>query len=444
MRYLVDLEDLPRNGRVAIFGAGSAGVKCKSDLDALRPDVALVCFADSYKTGMIEHTPILPPASLVGLDVDATIVCSHKYLEIVRFLEGLGVENIVVHGAPVKDVLAGTGMAAMQAMPRDQDDASFASAGEEPAVALPCHLRSLFVQHDGWLVPCCNVRSWQRYYIGHITDADIASRLAAFEESCRCPGKILRRKTDAEPLRVEMLNIEFSLQCQASCAMCCVDAPSWKGRYDYYDALEALTALVQPSSLLVQGGEVLAQPRTMAWLKTMKAARPDLHIDIVSNANVGLDAVAEVEAIFSAMSVSVVGFQPETYKRIMGMDIHRMQAFVAALRRGNRVPLNLKYLATPLNVHEIVLFLDWAVQVAPRSVSLCDALLLEYVNMETKDQFWRKILGRTATALRRRLVHHADAMARAGLVVHMEPSIKSMFQITPEFLREQGLDAIVQ
>ena len=306
-KYYLDVSELPARCRIAIYGAGSAGVKFKSDLDSKRQDVKVLYFVDSFKSGMIEHIPILHPSDIINIDIDEIVICSYKFGEIHKTLQDLGHENLAVYGAPQREIFSGSGLEPLESMGSDFDVAGM-DVLKQSCTPMPCHLKTLFVQNDGAVFPCCKVRGWQQYIIGYVTDPDILDKIAQYDTICSCLGKRFRRKAPDETLGMELLNIEFSLKCQASCAMCCVDAPSWRGEYRFYRALGDLVSGLRPSSLLVQGGEVLVQPRTLRWLKDIKRIHETMSISIVTNGNVKTSLLPDVERIFEEMMISVGGF----------------------------------------------------------------------------------------------------------------------------------------
>jgi pyruvate-formate lyase-activating enzyme len=103
--------------------------------------------------------------------------------------------------------------------------------------------------------------------------------------------------------------------------MCCVGSPSWNGTYDYYDKLTEIVSWHPPRMLLAQGGEVLVQKKTMDWLENVKKKYPDMLIGLVTNGNVGLNVIEKVEQLFNYIWISFVGFQAETYRKIMGLEL---------------------------------------------------------------------------------------------------------------------------
>ena len=137
-----------------------------------------------------------------------------------------------------------------------------------------------------------------------------------------------------------------------------------------------------------------------------------------------------------------MGFQPETYKKIMGMDIERMKDFARAVI-GGKVPLTMKFLCTPINIHETALFLEWAVAIKPARILISDASVVKYVNMETPDSYWAKIFQRTAKDVKLMLKKYKQHLRRNSLTISFEPSIKILFSLTPEYLEENDLSDVV-
>lgn len=278
--------------------------------------------------------------------------------------------------------------------------------------------------------------------IGHIDDADILKNIELFRRYCGCPRARLRKLAPTDRKEHKLIYIEFSLACQGVCAMCCVDAPSWSGHYDYYNSLSRLIEACRPKNLLVQGGEVLIQKKTLKWLYGVRERYPSLKISLVTNGCVSLDLIETVEDLFEVVTVSMVGFEPETYRKIMGLDMHKTIAFAEKLARRNRIRVWLKYLVTPLNLHETNLFLKWAIEEAPERISVCDANTATYIK-ETEDRFWQKIIERTSSDIKSELVLNGPKMKGTGTIVGFDFLTRKMFGIDEEFVKINGMDSVI-
>jgi len=305
-----------------------------------------------------------------------------------------------------------------------------------------CHLRGLFIGHEGGVYPCCLIWGDPRMRIGHVKDPDIYDKIAAFQEQCHCGAYKLRKGLPGEKAVYELLNIEVSLACQGKCAMCCVGAPDWQGEYNYYGEVTKFLEHIKPERIRLQGGEVLIQKKCLEWLYQLKSWSK-AELSLVTNGNVGLDMIDTVEDLFKELIVSVFGFEPETYRKITGMDVRRTIMFCEELEKRGKVRVYPKYLITPICLHETALFLDWAIRTGFKMTFLAEADILPYLNMKTPDQFWQKIIDRTGHDIQAILIKRQVEMHEKRLVVDCEREVARLFGITDDFLRENGLESSV-
>lgn len=440
--YLISLEDLLRGQRVAIYGAGSAGVKFKSDLDRTRRDIELVCFVDSFKSGWIEHVEIVSSDVMEYSAVDTVVICSEKYHEIHEWLSSKGVTNHVVFNPSLNDVY----LSATRAVDGAMDTFAFADvatlAGNKNRIA-PCHLEFPFVQYNGDVFPCCSRRGQPEFKIGNIADANFRDAFFSYAAACSCESARLRPIAPTDPPAVALLNAELSLACQADCAMCCVNAPEWKSHYDRYPELTRLIDDFHVKAVLVQGGEVLIQKKSLEWIERTRERHPDIKFFIVSNGSVPLAMAPLVERLFDRITISVVGFTPGTYRRIMGLDLDRMRRFAERLLANNVLNVTLKYLCTPLSLPEADAFLSWAIPLAPQTIGIFDANFVQYINLDTADHYWLKIIQRTEKDVKKLLADNAALLAANRTNVVVQTPIKVVFNLNAAYLKDAGLEAVV-
>ena len=305
-----------------------------------------------------------------------------------------------------------------------------------------CNYSELFMRANGDVYPCCRLWARNEYRIGHITDPDIAVKVLAFYKPCVCEAFVFRRPTADDKPAFSRFNIETSLFCQANCAMCCVGSPDYTGTPDspYLQELGALIEKLNPAALTVQGGEVLVQKQTLEWLKQLKQSCPALKLTAVTNLCVPVSCVDELESLFAELHVSMVGFQPETYSAIMGLDVGRTQPMIQALIRRNKVKVMLKYLLLPLNVHEVGAWLEWALASGARSLQIAYASGWEWVVPQTQYQFWEKIYERASVRLKRVLVSHFRH--ETGVKLVFEENAANLLDVSSAFIEKQELKGI--
>ncbi|HNX82409.1 MAG TPA: SPASM domain-containing protein [Candidatus Omnitrophota bacterium] len=305
-----------------------------------------------------------------------------------------------------------------------------------------CHCTQLFVTHHGEVFPCCLRWAVPDMKIGHINDPDLLDRIKEYSRSCNCEKFNLRKAYPHEDIAIQELTIELSLQCQGQCALCCVRAPEWKGSFDLYDSLMKLILLLKPRRILVQGGEVLIQEKSLQWLEAVKRDYSPVEISCVTNGNVPVSMIPRVEQIFDELKVSFLAFEPETYERITCLDLRNAVAFVENLSRRKRMRLLLKYLVTPLGIHEAGLFLEWAIAVCPEYIFLEDAQTTAYINLETQDRFWNKISSRTGQRVKSVLRANKERLLRSSTTVRFSTDTLRVLGLSQDWealIEELGL-----
>ncbi|MFH1913485.1 MAG: FkbM family methyltransferase [Pseudomonadota bacterium] len=87
------LTDLPRHGRVLIYGSGAAAGTVLARIRAERPDVTVPCLVDSFRRGEALGLPLIMRADLPGLagGFDHILIASAWWRDIAAALEGDGV-----------------------------------------------------------------------------------------------------------------------------------------------------------------------------------------------------------------------------------------------------------------------------------------------------------------------------------------------------------------
>ena len=226
--------------------------------------------------------------------------------------------------------------------------------------------------------------------------------------------------------------------------MCCVDAPNWKGKYDYYDALKEFVLHYMPSiEILVQGGEILVQKKTLDWIDTLKRENEGLRFSLVTNGNVEKSLIEVVEDLFFCATVSIVGFQEHTYNKIMGMNRARVLDFCEEIIARRKTAIFLKYVTTPIGMHELPLFLEWAILQRPRMIHCLDSNIVRYVRMNTTDHFWDKILERTGRDMQRLLHAHQPLLKDSHIEIMMDRFLRLVLGLDGEFAAANSLESLL-
>lgn len=311
----------------------------------------------------------------------------------------------------------------------------------------PCHISELFINHEGDIYPCCLVWGRKDMKIGNLNDNNIINKIEYFDGVCSCERFRLRKAFPTEIKKFEVFNIEFSSVCQANCAMCCQKSYANTDRYDSqnFEQLAKLIDILQPSRLSVQGGEILVQKKTIQWLEKMKEKYFDVKISLITNGNVGLDMIQKVEYLFQkGVLFSFVGFQPETYFRIMDIKIEKTIQFIEELVKRKKVEnIWLKYLTTPINFHEANLFLKWAIEISPAVCIFQESNINNYINFKTFDNYWNTIIERTSNEIKKTIIANKTKIESNNLKIQFDLGCLKLFQIDNKFIDENNLNDIV-
>ncbi len=306
-----------------------------------------------------------------------------------------------------------------------------------------CHLEELFIRHNGDIFPCCRVWPDRYYKIANLKESNLVNKIWKYHRYCTCDFYKLRESDFSQNFQYNMLNIEFGLKCQADCAMCCVDSSSWTGSYELFDNLRELISYCKPKEILVQGGEILIQNDTLGWLSILKNENPQLKISLVSNGNANITMLNTAENLFNRITFSIVGFQPETYHRIMNIRFGKTIEFIENLLIRGKVKVYLKYLLTPINLHEVNLFLSWAISHNPDRIAFTGSGINQYIKKDTFDNYWRIIFSRTATKIKKILIDQLETLRSNKINIYLDAETRIIFKISDDFISSNNLSNII-
>lgn len=426
------LNNIDENSSIVIYGAGEHTNKLLQYTDILNKNIMYIVDKSKYNYKLYGKF-VKPIESILTDKPDHIIISSYSYQEeICNFL----IDELNYRGKIVK-LYDKNDTEPFYINSMNQLD------GESNSLERVCHYDELFINHKGDIYPCCNTWSRDEMNIGNIKDHDIFDKIERFYERCYCTNFKLIKGSKQDKIDISLLNIELSLLCQAKCAMCCVNAPEWKDEYNLYDDLTSFINRVNPQNIIVQGGEVLVQKESIEWLKKLKETKPDIKLSIITNGNLPLNMIDTVEELFSSAWISINGFQEETYKRIMKLDFNNMIKFSQKLINNGKVNVTLKYLISPLNIHEVSLFLNWAIKLNPNGICIDDASTNIYINKDTFDKYWNKIIHRTSNEVKKIILNNKEFLINNKKKILFLPEVKRMFNLNIDFINKYELNKIM-
>lgn len=365
------IESIPPNAELVIYGAGLLGIELNQCINLYRKDVKVKFFIDKFPKPLPLEVYDFETALNFLNTTDLILIASMppNSFEMEQTLKSHGFENYLNPYGKI------------QTNCRDR----------------ACHKEVLFIREDGNIYPCCAVWGIERYKIGHVSDQDLLEKIEAFDVDCKCDNfRLIKGDFKAGEKSYTSFNIELSYKCQAKCPMCCVKSPDIGNDYqfDNYDHIERLIKKLKPKYISLQGGEILIQPASLNFVRKIKQKYGTI-FSLLTNGN-NYNAVEQTEELFDWIIVSFVGFQPETYKCLMGLDIEKTKKFCSKIDKNNKISISLKYLISPNNIHEIPLFMEWALKMKNAyNIHIDDSNSAQYINFNTNDLYWQKVIERT-------------------------------------------------
>lgn len=309
-----------------------------------------------------------------------------------------------------------------------------------------CQEEELFIKHNGDVYPCCRTWGNQQLRIGNISDPDISEKIHNFNQTCQCERFCLKSLKDKNQTAIQMVNIEFSLRCQGNCIPCCVCAP-WTGeakQYLYFGHLESFLKKSSVKVLRVQGGEVFIQKDTIDFLLGLKQKITGLTVAIVSNGNFPVSQSAEFINLFDQAGFSFMGFQPDTYKCIMGLERQKTLDFINSVKDAYKGKLRFAFITLPSTIHEICSFLEYTLEMEAANVLISDGAPFQYINpVNTWDSYWIKLMERSGAALRKLLTEKKQEFRQIHTRIEILGNVKTIYGLNYRFVEENGLQDIV-
>ncbi len=304
-----------------------------------------------------------------------------------------------------------------------------------------CQYNKLSIWYKGEVTPCCD--SLSRMNIGNLKDPDIHLKIKNFHKECSCRLYTNRKPLHDEAINIKIIRLHLSQKCQADCIMC-YHGGSQNYDYEFYSQAEELIDKYRPEIVELAGGEVTIQKDAMDWLEKIKKTY-NIKYKIITNGCLPLGMIDKIEYLFDVFTVSLVGFQPETYETAMNLDFNKTISFLEELSKRNKVTIQLKYLETPINFHEGHLFLDWAVNINASKIYYHHMRLIENLyNLKINYDFWNKVLNRSGIKMKDVLIKNKELLSTKENYISMQKFCAQNFCIDESFLKNNGLSKTVK
>ena len=242
------------------------------------------------------------------------------------------------------------------------------------------------------------------------------SRIRRYSAPCQCSGsRLIPYKYDMTDYPVT-LTLQLSDLCQANCAFCPQDHDGKNSLKKYWDELEQVFVETKCKLLSVEGGEILIQSDTMQWLRRMKM-KHNFTFQILTNGCVGSQIARNASDLFSRVLLSMGGFSDQTYRNVLGMNFERVLQFAQIVNEKVGVHLAAKYLISPSSLHELPLFMGWALSNKIPEIILAH-ITFPGAEIDYKIAYWDKVVKNVRAANRKVFSRYPDAHKETVLSIN--------------------------
>ena len=301
-----------------------------------------------------------------------------------------------------------------------------------------CQFYKLSLRLNGDVFPCCLAK--KNSLIGNIFDSDIQDKIESKNIICECELFKNRQIQEGEKPNIQRLHIEFSNECQAHCVCCKQHKEKMQNEDEHLSKIYQFIEKFQPKNITVIGGEVLIQKKSLEWLKMVKKNYPEISFDIVTNLCVKEEILKEAVQIFDDITVSILGFNSVSYKKIMGLNFDTTINNINYILSNTNIKLRPKFLMMPTNVYEIAPFLEWALSTECEKIYLHNIREFNSV-CNLSDEFWTNTFIQIEKDIKRILNNNKEELkSKDRHYISLHGILAKKININEEYLKKEGLE----
>ncbi|MBQ7287035.1 MAG: radical SAM protein [Candidatus Gastranaerophilales bacterium] len=305
-----------------------------------------------------------------------------------------------------------------------------------------CQFYKLSIRKNGEIYPCCLAR--KKSLLGNLFDKNIKEIIETKNVDCSCTLFKDRPIQQGEKPNIQKLHIEFSNECQAHCVCCQQQKEKMDNEKEHLELVYDFIETYKPKHITVIGGEVLIQPYSLSWLEIVKEKHPEISFDIVTNLCIGENALKKTIKIFDSMTVSILGFNPSTYNKIMGLNFETTMKNINYILENTGIKLSPKFLAMPTNLYEIGEFFKWALSINSEKIYLHNIReFKQCCNLE--DDYWVRTFKQIENQLKTILEENKELIiSKNKHFISMHNILANQTNIDEKYLENLGLKGIVK
>lgn len=305
-----------------------------------------------------------------------------------------------------------------------------------------CQFYKLSIRKDGKIFPCCLAK--KSSLIGNLFDFDIKEKIETKNVTCACTLFKNREIQEGEKPNIQKFHIEFSNECQAHCICCQQQKEKMENEEKHLEHVLDLIQTYKPKNITVIGGEVLIQPYSLSWLEKVKENNPEISFDIVTNLCIGKKALEKTIKIFDSMTVSILGFNPFTYNKIMGLNYETTMGNIDYILKNTNIKLSPKFLLMPSNMYESAEFLKWALSINSEKIYLHNIReFKKCCNLE--EDFWIRTFAQVEKEIKAVLENNKDyIISKNKHFISIHDIFANRINIDSKYIKDNGFNGIIK
>ncbi|MBQ3310517.1 hypothetical protein IJG72_00415 [bacterium] len=300
-----------------------------------------------------------------------------------------------------------------------------------------CHYHKLKICYNGDVYPCCITPPYTR--IGNIFDADIYEKIKNAKILCECSLYKSIEPTKDDKINLKYIHYETSNTCQASCVCCYQSKEPMPNEKEHLARLMEIIDYYKPENIFAIGGEILVQEDAFNMLFDLHKKYPNMGIGTITNLCVGEQRLKQAEQIFDKITVSMLGFNKQSYKIHMNLDFDKVMNNFMTLYNNKKVELSPKFLTMPSNIVELPEFLKWALTLDVNKIYLHN---VGSFNQEAdwNSKNWQNILCRIEKQIKGLLEDNKGLIVSKNRhFISIHPFLAQKLNITEEYIKSTGL-----
>lgn len=310
-----------------------------------------------------------------------------------------------------------------------------------------CQMRQLHIDEKGTVYPCYKLLG-SPYFIGDISDKDIIKKIYDYNlpNGCFCNKSIFNCADKCDYTQsLRRIYLEMGGYCQAKCLYCFQQThENFRLSYKRYEELLNFCRSLPHKEMVIGGGEVLVQNKTLDFIRQYRAAvNSDIRIN--TNGSVPTSMLDTIEELFDIVNITFNGFTSGTTKALMDVDLKYAKKIAEILSRNKKVRLGLKFLASPLCIADLPSFLEWAIKLSPYRINIKIAEIC-HLNKQNENMwngssfsklnlgYWQPIFSRVGTAIEKIINKNAAKLKLEKIRLSLQEGLIDLLNLSEDTL----------